>query len=158
MEVLTRALLKAIPKVRLVGNNINEVITTQEAIAKAEDEGMDLVLVNPDSAPPVVRIQDFKKVQYEKKKSKKVQKKTSLKELQFSTNISEHDLETKLKAIEKFLSRGDKVKIIVRLKGRERENPERAEALIERIISASKCKASKIPGPIAMALLEPVRV
>ena len=119
---------------------------------------MDLCLVSDKSTPPVVRLQDFKKLLYEQKKAKSKQTKGSeLKEIQFKINISDHDLQTKMNNITKFLERGDKVKIIVRLRGREREAPERARALIDRVTSVVKCKVSTVPGPIAIAILEPVK-
>ncbi len=155
MQVLDRVLIRNYPKVRLVGKDSNEVLTGMEALERALDEGLDLVLVNPDVTPPVVRIKDQKKEEYEKKKSRKPTKKIETKEIRFQTNISDHDLGTKLKAIEKFLEKGNKVKISVRLKGRERENPQRAHDIIDRVIAAVQCKASKVPGPFAMAILEP---
>lgn len=159
MEILSRAAAHKLSKVRMVGDGCNEIIHISEAFSRAEDRGLDLVLVSMDSTPPVVRIQDFKKLEYEKKKAKKASKQTSaLKELQFKINISDHDLQTKIAKIEKFLERGDKVKIMVRLKGRERENPERADQLIDRIIEAVDCRPNKIPGPIALAILEPAKV
>lgn len=142
----------------MVGEGVNEVISITEALKRAEEIGLDLVLVSSDAKPPVVRIQDFKKIEYEKKKAKKAQKTSSaLKEIQFKINISEHDLATKISKIDKFLKRGDKVKISVRLKGRERETPERAHNLLERVEKAVECKVTKIGGPIAMAILEPVK-
>lgn len=158
MQILDRSSLRGLSKVRLVGSNENEIVSPLEALERAEQKGMDLVLVSMDVEPPVVRIQDFRKVQYEKKKAKKPVKKSTLKEIQFKANISEHDLETKVKHIEKFLERGDKVKITVRLKGREREAPERARMLIDKVIAATAgCKASSLGGPFIGAILEPAK-
>jgi len=70
-------------------------------------------------------------------------------------NISDHDLETKMNNVRRFLERGDKVKLLVRLKGRERENPERAQQLIKRVSDAIDCKVSRVPGPMSIAILEP---
>ena len=155
MQILDRAAIRSFPEVRLVGKDLNVIISANEALEKAEDKGMDLVLVSGDTKPPVVRIQDFKKVQYEKKKARKVQKRTSLKEMQFKANISDHDFETKLNSIRKFLDRGDKVKVVVRLKGRERETPERAQELIDRIAETLDTKVTKVAGPGGIAILEP---
>jgi len=142
----------------MVGNGLNEIIHISEAFGRAEDLGLDLVLVSTDVKPPVVRIQDFKKIEYEKKKARKANKQvSSLKEIQFKINISDHDLATKINKIEKFLERGDKVKISVRLKGRERENPERAYDLLNRVETSVECKANKIPGPMAISILEPIK-
>lgn len=146
-------------EVRLVGEGRNDIVQAMEALRIAEEEGLDLVLVSaPEAIPPVVRIEDFKKLQYEKKKKQKANRQTSdLKEIQLKANITDHDLQTKVSNINKFLERGDKVKVIVRLKGRERDNPQRAHDLIEKVITTvtAACKANKVPGPIATAILEP---
>ena len=155
MQVITRALARTFSKVRLVQEGENEIVSVMDAILRAEDAGLDLCLVSDKGDVPVVRIQDFKKVKYEAKKAKKKQVVQELKEIQLKPNIADHDFQTKLNAIEKFLSRGDKVKVIIHLKGREKEHPERARNLLERVISNVKCKASKVPGPISMAILEP---
>jgi translation initiation factor IF-3 len=148
-------------EVRLVGEGRNDMVTALEALRLAEEEGLDLVLVSaPEVIPPVVRIEDFKKLQYEKKKKQKANRqKSDLKEIQLKANISDHDLHTKVNSIDRFLERGDKVKIIVRLKGRERDNPQRAHDLVDRVIGqvTIACKANKVPGPIATAILEPTK-
>lgn len=156
MQVLDRAAIRGFSQVRLVTKASNEIVSAIEALELAEGKGMDLVLVGEDAKPPVVRIQDYKKIQFEKKKARKnSQRKTSLKEVQFKVNISDHDFDTKLNNIRKFLERGDKVKIMVRLKGREREAPERAQMVIKRVVEAVDCKSSTVAGPVAMAILEP---
>jgi translation initiation factor IF-3 len=158
LEILNRVSARKLNQVRMVGEGVNEVISIMDAMKRAEEVGLDLVLVSTDAKPPVVRIQDFKKIEYEKKKAKKANKASStLKEIQFKINISEHDLSTKISKIDTFLKRGDKVKISVRLKGRERENPERAHNLLARVEKAVECKVTKMGGPIAMAILEPVK-
>ncbi len=159
MKVLERSDLRSMKEVRLVGEGQNEIVSAMDAWFKADDQGLDLVLVSSEDAiPPVVRIQDFKKLQYEKKKKQKQNRhKTELKEIQLKANISDHDLQTKVNNIDRFLERGDKVKIIVRLKGRERDNPQRAHALIDKVMESVTVahKFSKLPGPIATAILEP---
>lgn len=158
MEVINRSNARLYPQVRLVGEDVNEIVPVAEALRRAEEEGLDLCLVSDKSTPPVVRLQDFKKLLYEQKKAKsKQQKGSELKEIQLKINISDHDLQTKINNINKFLERGDKVKVIVRLRGREREAPERARALLDRVTSVVKCKVSTVPGPIAIALLEPAK-
>lgn len=155
MDVFTRAMARQVPRVRLVGEGSNEIVPTEMAIRQAEEAGLDLVIVSDKSDPPVVRIQDYKKLEYEKKKAKQKQTRTSeLKEIQLKVNISDHDLETKISAIKRFLERGDKVKLSVRLKGRERETPERATALIQRVSTSVNCKVSRLPGPMTIAILE----
>ncbi len=161
MKVLERSDLRTIKEVRLVGEGRNDMISALEAMRLAEEEGLDLILVSaPEAIPPVVRIEDFKKLQYEKKKKQKANRqKSDLKEIQLKANISDHDLQTKVSNIDRFLERGDKVKVIVRLKGRERDNPQRAHDLVDKVINqvTIACKANKVPGPIATAILEPTK-
>lgn len=157
MEILKKGDLRRFRDVRLVGDSSNEIMPIMEAWNRAEDDDLNLVLVSDQATPPVVRIQDFKKLEYERKKARKAQKKSSsssLKEIQFKINISDHDLETKVNKARKFLEKGDKVKVVVRLKGRERDNPQRAWELIDRVASMLPCKVSKGSGPVAMATLE----
>lgn len=158
MQLLNRRSAHGLSKVRFIGEGSNEIIHIDEAFDRAEEFGLDLVIVSLDATPPVVRVQDFKKIEYEKKKAKKGKKgktSTTLKEIQFKINISVHDLTTKVNKIEKFLERGDKVKISVRLKGREKENPGRAFELLDRVIGSVECVANRVPGPVALAILEP---
>jgi len=160
LEILSRAQASKLGKeVRLVGEGTNEIVTVDEVYRQAEEHGMDVVVVSDQSTPAVVRIQDFRKLEYERNKARKAQKAKSrnqeLKEIQMKVNISDHDLETKMNNVRRFLERGDKVKLLVRLKGRERENPERAQQLIKRVSDAIDCKVSRVPGPMSIAILEP---
>jgi translation initiation factor IF-3 len=158
LQVITRANARQFAEIRLVIDGENKIISATEALVLAEDEGLDLVVVSPKANPPVCRIQDVKKLLYEEKKAKSKHTRTSeLKEIQLKVNISDHDLETKLNAIRRFLERGDKVKVTVRLKGRERDTPERASQLIERVGQSVVSKMSRVPGPIATAILEPAK-
>jgi len=158
LEIISRATAHKLSKVRMVGRGTNEILHITEALDMAEADGLDLVLVSAEVQPPVVRIQDFKKIEYERKKARKIHKPSVLKEIQFKVNISDHDLQTKIAKINSLLEGGDKVKISVRLKGRERESPERAESLVDRVCQAVVCKFSKVPGPIPSAILEPAKV
>ena len=159
MEVFTGADAQRYKEVRLVTKEGNKIVGFSEALRMAELENLDLVCVSNESNPPVCRIQDYKKIMFESKKakSKRPKRVSVLKEVQFKVNISEHDLQTKLKNVRKFLDRGDKVKISIRLKGRERENPTRGEELLKRIFSEVEAKSSRIPGPQIIALLEPTK-
>lgn len=158
MDVFTRAMARSVPKVRLVGEGTNEIVPTEFALRQADDAGLDLVIVSDKSDPPVVRIEDYKKLEYERKKANKKHAHTSeLKEIQLKINISDHDLTTKVGAIKRFLERGDKVKVSVRLKGRERESPERASALIQKVAAQVECKVSRVPGPMTIAILESLK-
>ncbi len=160
LEILNKHNIRGLDKVRMVGRDSNEIIPIDDALALADNQGLDLILVSKDVSPPVVRIQDLKKIEYEKKKAKKKRPTatTSVKEMRFLVNISENDLSIKIAKINKFLQSGNKVKVSVKLKGRERERPQRAFELIQKIAdSAVECRVNKIPGNIAMALLEPVK-
>ncbi|KAK4257569.1 hypothetical protein QN277_007140 [Acacia crassicarpa] len=103
------------------------VVPTSQAIQMADDAELDLVIVSPDADPPVARIMDFSKYRYEQQKKKRDQQKKSaasrvdLKELKMGYNIDQHDYSVRLKAAQKFLKDGDKVKVIVNLKGRQNE-------------------------------------
>ena len=157
MEILNRQDALALKRVRLVYDGGNDIVDASEAWEKAEETGLDLVLVSDETTPPVVRIQDFKKIEYEKKKQRKQAKRFDVKEIRFMANISDHDFQTKMSKISKFLEKGHKVKVTVRLKGRERELPERAHAIINRVGEAIECKLTRVPGPMATAVLEPLK-
>lgn len=152
---MTRASSVAFPKVRLVGEDTNEVLTIELALKLAYDQGLDLILVSDKSDPPVVKIQDYKKLLYEKKKEKQKQRQShqpEVKEIQLKPNITDHDLGTKINAMKRFLQRGDKVKLSLRLKGRERElMQDKVEVLVQKVIDALGCKASSAgPGIIIL--------
>ena len=71
LEILNKNNIRGLNKVRMVGRDTNEIIHIEEALELADDQGLDLILVSRDVSPPVVRIQDLKKIEYEKKKAKK---------------------------------------------------------------------------------------
>ncbi|KAL0552349.1 hypothetical protein IC582_011458 [Cucumis melo] len=126
--------------VRLIDaqQNMVGVVSKAQAIQMAEDAELDLVVLSPDADPPVVRIMDYNKYRYELQKKKRGQQKKSaatrmdLKELKMGYNIDQHDYSVRLKAAKKFLKDGDKVKVIVNLKGRENEFRNIAIELIRR--------------------------
>ncbi|BAT72082.1 translation initiation factor IF-3 [Thermosulfidibacter takaii ABI70S6] len=99
------------------------VMPTKEALNLARDAGYDLILVAPNANPPVCRMMDLGKYKYElKKKAKEAKKKQrviEVKELRFRPKIEEHDYQVKLKHAREFLGDGDKVKIVMRFRGRE---------------------------------------
>lgn len=98
------------------------MIPVEEARERAEEYGLDLVEVAPNERPPVCRILDYGKLRYEqsKKKSAGATAKVELKTLRFRPNTDDHDLNNKLRNADKFLKRGDKVRLIMRMRGRER--------------------------------------
>ncbi|KAI4377708.1 hypothetical protein MLD38_015293 [Melastoma candidum] len=126
--------------VRLIDEqqNMVGVVSKSDAIRMAEEAELDLVILSPDADPPVVRIMDYNKFRYEQQKRKREQQKRSaasrmdLKELKMGYNIDQHDYSVRLKAAQKFLKDGDKVKVIVNLKGRENDFRNIAIELIRR--------------------------
>ena len=155
MRVLKRFEAKDINQVRLVGKGLNDIVSKDEAFAKAEEGGLDVVCVNEDSNPMVVRIEDFNKLEYDrKKKTKQKTRSSTLKEVQFKMRIAEHDLGIKINRVKEFLDRGDKVKASVRLRGRERANPEMARDLIKQVAERVGAKITSGGNP-AVAILEP---
>lgn len=114
-----------IPECRLLGDDGHQygVVSMDEARKIAEGLGLDLVEIAPTAKPPVVKVIDFGKYKYELQKkaaeAKKKQVVIQLKEIQFRPNIESHDLETKIRHIEKFLEEGDKVKLVMQFRGRE---------------------------------------
>lgn len=127
-------------KVRLIDEqqNMVGVVSKGEAIRRAEDSELDLVVLSPDADPPVVRIMNYDKYRYEQQKKKREQQKKSaasrmdLKELKMGFNIDVHDYSVRLRAAQKFLKVGDKVKVIVTMKGREKAFLEKAIELIRK--------------------------
>lgn len=113
------------------------VIATSEAQAIADEKGLDLIVVSPDQNPPVAKILDYGKYKFETEKKAKEAKKRQhtpeVKEVKMRYKIDVHDYKVKLKNIKRFLGEGNKVKIIVMLKGREIQHTRLAFDLIDRI-------------------------
>ena len=122
-----------------------------DALKKAQEEEKDLVEIAENANPPVVKIINFKKFKYlEEKKEKEARKhtkETELKEVRFSPFIGEHDLETGLERVKKFLSEGNLVKITVVFKGRQMAHQEFGPKLLERIMSSLEGTAQKEREP-----------
>ncbi len=112
-------------EVRVIGENNEQlgIMSIEEAMKLAEEAGVDLVKIAPNAAPPVCRIIDYGKFRYEQsrkeKEAKKKQKVIEIKEIRMSPNIDTNDLNTKIAAARKFLSKGDRVKVTLRFRGRE---------------------------------------
>ncbi len=112
-------------EIRLIGEGGEQlgVMSAKEAQKLAEEAGLDLVKIAPTAKPPVCKIVDYGKFKYEQtrkeKEAKKKQKVIDVKEIRLSPNIDTNDLNTKVNAARKFLSKGDKVKITLRFRGRE---------------------------------------
>jgi len=115
------------------------VVPLKKALEMAEEAGLDLVEVAPDAHPPVCRIMDYGKFRYEKEKkiklSRKKQKTSELKQLNLRPKIDQHDYQVKLKNALHFLEDGDRVKIIVRFRGREAAFQEKGEELLKKMVA-----------------------
>lgn len=126
-------------KIRLVGadGEMVGVVSVREGLAAAEAAGLDLVEVSPNASPPVCKILDYGKWRYHEQKklqeARKKQKVIQIKEIKLRPNIDPHDLGIKLKAVEKFLGEGDKVKFTLRFRGREMAHQEIGLALLRRV-------------------------
>ncbi|MFS4494770.1 translation initiation factor IF-3 [Maribacter sp. 2308TA10-17] len=128
------------PEVRLVGDNVEVgVYPLAKAMELAAEEGLDLVEISPNAAPPVCKIIDYKKFLYEQKKREKVMKakasKVVVKEIRFGPNTDDHDYEFKKKHAEKFLKDGAKLKAYVFFKGRSIVYKDQGEILLLRLAS-----------------------
>jgi len=114
------------------------VLTVPEALAIAHERGLDLVEIAPAANPPVCRIMDYGKFLYELHKkdheARKHQKTIQVKEIKFRPKISIHDYAFKLKHVQRFLEEGNKVKITIMLRGREKSRPEMGIAVLDRVI------------------------
>ena len=113
------------------------VMYTREALERAREEGLDLVEVSPNADPPVCKIMDYGKFQYEKskraKEAKKKQTKVILKEIQFKSDTAEHDYQFKMRHVREFLSNGWKVRATVRFRGREMMHTDLGRQLLQRL-------------------------
>jgi len=124
-----------VPQVRLVGDNVEPgVYPTNEAIKKAQEQGLDLVEISPNADPPVCKIIDYNKFLYDKKKKEKEMKANAkvseVKEIRFTPNTDEHDFNFKAKHAENFLKEGNKVKAYVQFKGRAIQFQDRGQLLL----------------------------
>jgi translation initiation factor IF-3 len=112
-------------EVRVIGENGDQlgVMSSRDAQALADEAGLDLVMISANANPPVCRIVDYGKYKYEQlrkeKEARKKQHQTEIKEIRLSPNIDTNDLNTKVGNARKFLTKGDKVKVTLRFRGRE---------------------------------------
>ncbi|MCM1145014.1 MAG: translation initiation factor IF-3 [Blautia sp.] len=112
-------------EVRVIGENGEQlgIMSSREALRLAEEAGVDLVKIAPTAKPPVCKIVDYGKFKYEQtrkeKEAKKKQRVIEIKEIRLSPNIDTNDLNTKVNAARKFITKGDRVKITLRFRGRE---------------------------------------
>jgi len=142
-----------VPQVRVIdldGGQIG-VMATRDALRLAQDKGYDLVEVSPETAPPVCKIMDYGKYKYElSKKAKSTKRKLQafhLKEMRLRPKIEEHDYQFKCKHVREFLIQGNKVKIFVEFRGRERAHAEFGQRLMERLTSDLEDVGSIVQNP-----------
>ena len=127
-------------EVQLIGETGEKlgVLSLNDALEKAEEKNLDLVLVAPNANPVVCKIMNYGKYKFEQtkkeKEAKKKQKTLEVKELRVTPNIEEHDFDFKSKNARKFLIAGNKVKITVRFRGREVNNAKAGEAVLDKFI------------------------
>ena len=157
-----------VPEVRLIGSNNEQlgVMKIEEARAYAESNNVDLVLIAPTATPPVCRAIDYGKFCFERDKREKEAKKkqviVKVKEIQLSCRIEKHDFETRVNQAKKFLADGDKVKAVVRFKGREMTHTDLGREVILKFQEAlagvgSAEKKPVLEGRYMSIILSPVK-
>ncbi len=140
-------------KVRIVDQdgNVLGVLPVAQAIAKAEEVGLDLVEVSPNTNPPVCKIANFGKMKYEIQKkisdAKKKQKIVETKEIKMTINIGKGDYDVKIKHTKEFIAKGFKVRVSIRMKGREITHREIAEKMMNNILLETSEFAKAEYGP-----------
>ena len=128
-------------EIRVIGEEGEQfgILSVSEAVALANEKGLELVEISPNATPPVCKIMDYGKFKYEKtkkdKENKKKQKNVVIKEIRIKPHIDEHDKETKISQIEKFIAKEHKVKVSLRLTGRERLHAESAIKVLDEFAS-----------------------
>jgi translation initiation factor IF-3 len=131
-----------VPEVRVIDADGTQlgVMSSHDAIRLALDKSLDLVEVNPKADPPVCKVMDFGKYKYEQKKSantaRKNTQKVEVKEVKVRPKTDEHDLDTKIRHLRRFLEEGNKAKITVRFRGREITHPEKGQEVLDEILQA----------------------
>jgi len=125
--------------VRLIGAEGEQlgIVDIDEALKRAQDADLDLVEVAPGSKPPVTRLLDYSKYKYEQeqkqKQARKHQQQVNIREIKLRPKIAQHDYETKMGHVARFLRHQDKVKVTIMFRGREQAHPERGRALLQRL-------------------------
>jgi translation initiation factor IF-3 len=154
------------PKVRVIGSDGKQVglLPIREALAMAEQEGLDLVEISPNAEPPVCKVIDYGKFRYDQtkreKESKKAQVVIKVKEIKVKPNIDEHDFLTKQRQARVFVEKGNKVKLTCVFRGREMAYPELGERVMKRMCEGLDDIAQiesplKMMGRMLMAVLAP---
>ena len=153
-------------EIRLIGSEGEQlgIMSAKEALKLAEEAGLDLVKIAPNAQPPVCKIVDYGKYRYEQlrreKEAKKKQKVIEIKEIRLSPNIDTNDLNTKMNAAKKFLTKGDKVKVTLRFRGREMAHMANSKHILDDFAEnlsevANIEKAPKVEGRSMTMFLAP---
>lgn len=164
-EVLINENIKA-KQVRLIDadNENRGIVSIKEALAIADESGLDLIEISPQANPPVCKVLDYGKYRYEQQKkrneAKKNQKVVEIKELKLRPVIETHDYEVKIKQAKKFLEQGNKVKFTMRFKGRELSANDMGQQILNQIVedldSCSKVDSEmKLEGRQMTMILAP---
>ncbi|KAG5177580.1 translation initiation factor IF-3, C-terminal domain-containing protein [Tribonema minus] len=133
-----------VPKVRVSiakpeGDEQLGIMDTAEALAKAQELGVDLIMIAENAEPPVCKIIDFGKLKYmsekKKKDSKKNAKQSEMKEVKMSYKIEDHDYQVRLRNAKKFIAQGDRVKVVVQFRGREQQHMDLGHELLTKIVA-----------------------
>jgi len=141
------------PEVQLIdAEGVNKgAVKTRDALAEAQELGLDLVVIAGNSTPPVAKMLDLGRFKYAAQKkaneARKKQKVIEVKEIQMRPNIDTHDYETKMKAVHRFLEEGDRVKVTMRFRGREMAHQDLGAALLIKVQAelAEKAKVESAP-------------
>ncbi len=151
-------------EIRVVGENGEQlgIMSSAEALSKAREMELDLIMIAPNAKPPVCKIVDYGKYRYEQirreKDAKKKQKVTEVKEIRLSPNIDVNDLNTKSNQARKFITKGDKVKVTLRFRGREMAHVNTGREIIDGFVEKlSDCavvdKPPKMEGRSLVVIL-----
>jgi len=154
-------------EVRLIDDDGSQlgIIATREALQTARDKGLDLFLVQPDANPPVARIMDYGRFKFEnEKKSRETKKKhhiVDVKEIKMRYKIEEHDYQVKVRSGQKFLNDGDKIKVLIMLRGREMQHKNLALDLMHKFSNELKDlgivdREPRIEGKSVIMILSPI--
>jgi translation initiation factor IF-3 len=155
-----------VPRIQLInaeGTNLG-IVQTDQALAMAEEAGLDLVEISPNTEPPVCKILDLGKLKYATQKkaaeARKKQKIIEIKEIKMRPNIDTHDYDVKMKAIQRFFEDGDKVKVTLKFRGREMAHLELGMKLLLQVKDDTQTIAKveaepKLEGRQMMMVLAP---
>lgn len=155
-------------EVRVIGPDGEQIgiMSSDNALRTAYDKGLDLILISPNAQPPVCRITDYGRYRYEQEKREKEAKKKQniieVKEVQLSCRIDTHDFETKVKHALRFLGEGNKVKVVLRFRGREMSHQEIGKEILERFREAVKesgtvDKTPNLEGRLMTMIVNPIK-